>query len=135
MDLPIAAKSLGEFWGVRWNRGFNDLAHQYIFDPARRKIGASWATMLAFLASGLVHELVISVPARGGYGLPTLYFLLQGCGLLAERSRLGRRARLRRGLRGRLFALTIAAGPAYWLFHPPFVLRVIVPMLRDIHAL
>jgi hypothetical protein len=31
--------------------------------------------------------------------------------------------------------LIVAAGPAFWLFHPPFVLRVILPFMRAVHAL
>lgn len=135
MRMPIAARSLGEFWSVRWNRGFNDLAHRHLFLPAQRQLGVACATLLTFVASGLVHDLVISVPARGGYGLPTLYFLLQGLGVLLERSRLGRRTGLRRGVRGRAFALIIAAAPAYWLFHPAFVRRVMIPFMQAIKAL
>lgn len=134
MRRPIAARSLGEFWGVRWNRGFNDLAHQHVFRPAAPHLGNSGATLLTFLVSGLLHELVISIPARGGFGLPVSYFAVQGVGLLAERSRLGRRAGLRRGLRGRVFALGVVAAPAFFLFHPPFVERVILPFLEAIGA-
>lgn len=130
MRMPIAARSLGDFWGRRWNRGFNDLAHRFVYLPVCRRAGAGVATMAAFLASGLVHEMAISVPARGGYGLPTLYFLIQGAGLLLERSQAGRRLGLRRGIRGRLFALIVAGAPAYWLFHPLFVARVIHPFLE-----
>jgi len=135
MRMPLAARSLAEFWSVRWNRGFNDLVHRHLFIPIRRHIGIPAATLLTFLASGLIHDLVISIPARAGYGLPTLYFLLQGIGILVERSSLGRRAGLRRGIPGRLFALTIAAAPAYWLFHPAFVHRVFLPFLHAIKAL
>jgi len=135
MRMPVAARSLGEFWSIRWNRGFNDLVRKHLFLPARRRLGLTAATLLTFLASGVVHELVISVPARGGYGLPTLYFLLQGLGIVAEHSRLGERAGLHRGIRGRLFALTIAAAPAHWLFHPAFVMRVMTPFLHFIKAL
>jgi hypothetical protein len=52
---------------------------------------------------------VITVPARGGYGLPTAYFLLQGAGLLLERSTWGRRLGLGTGIPGRAFTLIFAA--------------------------
>ena len=92
------------------------------------------ALLAVFAVSGLLHELVISLPARGGYGLPSIYFAAQGLGLLLERSRAGRRLGLGRGWRGRLFALVVVAGPAFWLFHPPFIHKVILPMLRAIGA-
>jgi len=88
-----------------------------------------------FLASGLIHDLVISLPAHGGYGLPTGYFILQGLGITLERSAAGRRLGLQRGFPGWLFMFVVAAGPAFWLFHPPFVLRVILPFMHAIRAL
>jgi alginate O-acetyltransferase complex protein AlgI len=87
-----------------------------------------------FLISGIIHDLVITVPARGGYGLPTAYFLLQGAGLLLERSALGRSFGLGVGIRGRLYAYAVTAGPAFWLFPPVFVHRIILPMLAAIGA-
>jgi hypothetical protein len=98
-------------------------------------LGAAGATLAAFLFSGVIHDLVISVPAGGGYGLPTAYFLLQGVGLLAERSSVGERLKLRRGLRGRLFCAVVTVGPLGLLFHPPFVREIILPMLRAFGAL
>ncbi len=135
MRAPAAATSLGDFWGHRWNSAFNRLMHHLVFRPLHRFAGPAGATMAVFLASGLIHELVISVPARGGYGLPTAYFLSQGIGLLVERSRHGRKIGLRRGLTGRCFALGIAALPAFWLFHPPFIHNVILPMLHAIGSI
>ena len=132
---PIAASSLGDFWGNRWNGGFRQLAHDFVFQPMHRRAGIAMATLVTFLVSGLVHELVISAPAGAGFGLPTMYFAIQGCGLLAERSRFGRRLGLRRGLIGRMFAIVIVAAPAFWLFHPPFVHNVILPFLRAIGAM
>jgi len=135
MDSPIRAASLSELWGRRWNLAFHVLARDLVVGVARNRFGAAGATLLAFAASGLLHDLVISVPARGGYGLPTAYFLLQGIGLLLERPPLGVRLGLRGGPGGRVYALVVAAAPAFWLFHPPFVLHVIVPFMRAVGAL
>jgi hypothetical protein len=135
MRAPILATSLAEFWGKRWNSAFSDLARSNILKRCGRRLGVGGTMLLVFAVSGFVHELVISIPAGAGYGLPTLYFLLQGIGLLFERSRLGRSLGLQRGFNGWCFTAVIAAGPAFWLFHPPFVLRVIIPFLRSIHAL
>ena len=107
--------------------------HQ-IFRPLRPAVGRAGATLLAFLVSGLIHELVISVPAQGGYGLPTGYFVLQGLGVAGEHTRLGRRLGLGRSWRGWLFTVVVAAGPAFWLFPPPFVRNVMLPMLAVIRA-
>ena len=132
MRSPILARSLAEFWAKRWNAAFHHLAHTYAFNPLRRRIGPKRATLIVFFISGLVHELVISLPADSGYGLPTAYFSLQGFGLLVERSVLGRRLGLGHGLLGWLFWAVIVGGPAFWLFHPPFVHQVILPFLRQI---
>jgi hypothetical protein len=135
MSKPILSKTLSEFWGKRWNLGFRQLAYDLIFRPLHRRIGVATASVLVFLASGVIHDLVISLPARGGYGLPTGYFILQGLGVTLERSGLGRRLGLQKGIAGWSFMLAIAAGPAFWLFHPPFVLRVIIPFMFAIRAL
>jgi hypothetical protein len=134
MDRPARAVSLAEFWGRRWNRAFHELVSQFTFRPLRRSLGASSATFIVFVISGLIHELVITVPAQGGYGWPTAYFLVQALGMHVERSRWGRSWGLGRGWRGWLFTAVIAAAPAYWLFPPPFMRNVILPMLDAIGA-
>ena len=135
MDAPILATSLSDFWGNRWNLGFRQLSHALIFQPLRRLIGNAAAGLAVFLASGLIHELVISVPAGAGYGLPTAYFLLQGIGVLIERSRFGQWLDVSRGPTGWMFTVTFTASPAFWLFHPPFVTRVAIPFMHAIGAL
>ena len=129
MDAPILASSLSDFWGKRWNLAFRDLAHTYVFRPLVGRLGIAGATMAVFLVSGVVHDVVISVPARGGLGLPTLYFVIQGVGVLFARSRFGKRLGTRRGISGRLFCILFTLGPLFLVFHPPFVERVVVPML------
>jgi hypothetical protein len=127
---PSRSRSPSEFWGRRWNTAFRDLTHRFLFRPIADRLGPRRAILAGFLASGLVHDLVISLPAGGGYGLPTLYFVIQGLALLAERSQAGRALGLGRGLRGRLFTLLVVGLPAFFLFHPPFVRSVIVPFMR-----
>ncbi len=132
MQRPLASHSLSELWGKRWNLGYRALSHTFAFQPLQKRFGIAAGTLGAFLASGLLHELVISVPVGAGYGLPTAYFLTQGLGTLAERSDTGKLLGLGRGAIGRLWTVFIAVGPVYFLFHPWFVMRVVVPFLRAI---
>lgn len=125
MNAPTRATSLADFWGNRWNTAFHHLAARYVFMPLRRPLGVAGATLATFLASGVVHDLVISVPARAGYGLPTLYFLIQGAGVLTERAAVPRRL-------SRVFAAHVVIAPLPLLFHEPFVTRVILPFLEVI---
>src|SRR5438552_9098442 len=127
MEAPLRSKSVREFWGRRWNGAFNRLALDFVFRPLARRQGIRIATLAAFLVSGLIHELVISLPAAGGYSLPTAYFLLQGIGILTERAL--------PQIRGQIFTIVITAAPAFWLFHPPFVRNVILPFMKAIGAL
>ena len=106
------------------------MSHDFVFKPLLRRIGPTGATLAAFSASGLIHELVISVPASGGYGLPTAYFLLQGLAVVVERSGLGANLGLGRGVGGRTFTWLVAGIPVYALFHPAFIERVAIPMFR-----
>jgi hypothetical protein len=55
--------------------------------------------------------------------------------MLFERSAAGRRLGLGAGWRGWMFTIFVTAGPAFWLFHPAFVHRVVLPMLQAIGAL
>lgn len=130
MQKPLASRSLSELWGRRWNLGFRMLSHTWVFQPLAKRFGSRAGTLGAFAASGLLHDLVISVPAGAGYGLPTAYFLVQGIGVIAERSMTGEWFGLGHGTRGWLWATLIAAGPVYALFHPWFVIRVMAPFLR-----
>jgi Membrane bound O-acyl transferase family len=135
MDWPLASVSVSEFWGRRWNTAFRDLTYRFLFRPLAVRVGAPGAVFGGFLFSGVVHDAVISLPAQGGYGGPTLFFSLQAGAILLERSAFGRRAGLGRGSTGRLFTLAVLLIPLYLLFHPPFVERVIVPMMRAFGAL
>jgi hypothetical protein len=134
MCWPLASVSIGEFWGRRWNTAFRDLTYRFLFRPLKSRFGPRPALFAGFAVSGLIHDLVISIPAGGGYGGPTLFFVLQGLGLFAERSKAGRRIGLGRGSRGRLFTATVLLLSAYFLFHPPFVGEIVLPFLQTLGA-
>jgi len=63
-----------------------------------------------------------------------MYFLLQGAGMTIEHSGFGKRLGLGQGVRGWFFMALFVAGPVFGLFHPWFVLRVILPFMQAIHA-
>lgn len=130
MNWPLTAPSLADYWGKRWNTAFRDLLHRFLFRPLVPRLGPRRALLAGFTISGLIHDLVVSVPAGGGTGGPTLFFLIQGAAILLERSRFGRRLGLGRGWRGWLFVGVAVLGPARFLFHRPFVVDVVVPFLR-----
>ncbi len=130
MHAPSRSVSLSEFWGRRWNLAFRDLAHAFAFRPLVGTLGVTTATIAVFVASGLIHDLVISGAAGAGFGWPTLYFLIQATGLFIERSRLGKRIGLGRAWVGWLFCAIVTIGPIGLLFHRPFIERVAVPMFQ-----
>ena len=51
----------------------------------------------------------------------------QGLSVLVER-------KMAAGYR-RIFAWAVVAGPVFWLFHPLFVKRVVIPMMETMRAL
>ena len=134
MNSPLLAEGVSDFWGRRWNVAFRDLTHRFLFRPLTARLGPRWGVIAGFVFSGLIHELVISVPAQGGYGGPTLFFALQIPALFIERSRFGRAVGLGSGWRGWLFTALVLVPPAGLLFHPPFVLDVILPFWAAIGA-
>src|SRR6266850_6058238 len=134
MRSPWLSTSLVEFWDKRWNTAFHTLAHRFAFKPIACHWGTGVGTLGVFFISGLVHDAVISLPAGGGFGLPTAYFLAQGAAVLLERSRWGRLLGLGRGLPGWFFTMICTAGPVFWLFHPQFIQNVILPMLNALGA-
>jgi len=133
MNSPLLATTVSEFWGKRWNLAFRDYAHVCIFGPLVKKTNGPTAVLAGFLFSGVVHDLAISVPAGGGYGWPTLYFALQGIALLFERRLKKTGVLLSNRWTGRFWTSLWVAGPVMLLFHQPFVLNVIVPIVQWFH--
>jgi hypothetical protein len=130
-DCPVAARSVADFWGQRWNRIFSGFARDTLFMPLAPLLGARGAAVAVFVFAGLLHEQGWSVAAEGGYGWPTLYFGIQCAGLQAESTRVGRALLRRSAWAGRAWALVVVLLPAPLLIHRPFLFNVVAPMLKD----
>jgi hypothetical protein len=96
---PWRARSISEFWTGRWNRWVADWLAQIVYRPLRRRRGV--AMLATFFASGVLHELFMSVPllittGHSIFGLPTLYFLIQAAAVMVDRRLAGGHAVIRR---------------------------------------
>lgn len=134
MNSPLMAKGVAEFWGRRWNSAFRDLTHRFVFQPLTRRHGPSVALLTGFVVSGLIHELAITLPARSGFGGPTMFFAIQSAWVFVERSAWGKGFGLGRGLRGWVFTTVTLLAPLRLLFPNAFVTVIIVPFCRVLGA-
>lgn len=115
---PLLSQGLGDFWAKRWNLSFSQMMARAVQRPLVLRLGKRPALFAVFLASGLLHELAITVPVQSGYGLPTLYFVLHGGFVMIEKPAWP--LWLRRAL-----ALLLVAAPLPILFPPVFTQEVI----------
>jgi hypothetical protein len=129
MNQPIRSTSVTEFWGRRWHTAFRDLTYQFIFRPLTRRMNPVLALCVGFFISGLIHELVITVPAGGGYGGPTAFFCIQAAAILFERSDWGKSVGLGHAWPGWLFTAVALLLPVQLLFPNAFVTRIAVPFM------
>jgi len=119
---PLEAKGIADFWGRRWNVGYSQMLQRLVGRPVEATLGKSAGVMAVFVASGLLHEIAITLPVRAGYGLPTLYFTFHGLLVLLE-------GKWNRPL-GKIPALLAVAVPLAWLFPPDFQSEVIAPCIE-----
>lgn len=117
----LETNGLGDFWSRRWNVGYSQMMQRLVGRPVEKLAGPGAGLMAIFLASGVLHELAITLPVRSGFGLPTLYFTLHGLLTLLER-KLGRPF-------GKIPTLLVVALPLGLLFPPAFQSEVIARCL------
>lgn len=125
---PLRSRNLPEFWGRRWNVAFSEMTALAVFRPARGWLGPELAKFAAFLFSGLLHELAISVPVKAGYGMPFGYFLLHALAMRLEATAIVSRALHIRPL-AHLWTAAWILVPLPLLFHRPFCEGVLLPLL------
>ena len=126
---PAKAKNLNEFWSKRWNLAFSEMTSVAIFRPLKDKTGGAVALMIAFAFSGLLHELALSVPVNSGYGLPLLYFIIQGIIVVVEKMLLSRKVRfLQNSILARVWVFFWLVVPMPLLFHNEFITQIVWPI-------
>jgi len=82
---PIWARSVGEFWGERWNIVVSAWLRTFVFMPVARRNHCVLGIMLAFLVSGVLHGwLILFAIGLWGALSQVLFFVIQGVAILAE---------------------------------------------------
>ena len=84
-ETPIAARSLRDFWGKRWNRPVSAWLHRFVFLPLARQHRPDLGLFCAFFVSGAMHAWLAMV-ALGTFAAfeMAVFFGLQGVFILAE---------------------------------------------------
>ena len=84
-ETPIAARSLRDFWGKRWNRPVSAWLHRFVFLPLARQHRPDLGLFCAYLVSGAIHAWLAWV-ALGAFAAfeMVVFFGLQGVFILAE---------------------------------------------------
>ena len=92
VDNILAARTPADFWR-RWSWPVHNWLFRYFYIPAGGRRHHVRAVMVAFLFSGLAHELLFFLALGRVTGHQTLFFLLNGVGVAAS-PQLERLARL-----------------------------------------
>jgi hypothetical protein len=110
---PIAARSLTEFWGQRWNRIASAWLHRFIFLPLAQRRCPRLGVFCAFLVSGVLHGwwILVAIGVSGAFAT-LLFFVVQGAFVLAE-PRLGIHAWPVLVARGWTLAALLASSPLF----------------------
>jgi len=84
-DTPVAACSLRDFWGKRWNHAVSDWFHRHIFLPLARQHRPDLGLLCAFLLSGVLHAwpTLLALGTWAAFEM-AVFFGLQGLFILAE---------------------------------------------------
>lgn len=125
---PLTSRSVGEFWSERWNRPFVEMNRLFVTTPLTRRYGSGVAAAVAFLVSGLLHEMAISYAAGSGWGLPMTYFLIQGGAYTVEKTAPVDVEDYR--FLGRTWTYAVVVLPLPLLFHEPFRMTFVAPLIE-----
>ena len=125
---PYKSQSIKEFWGKRWNLAFSEMTAIIAYKPLKRKLGNYGAIVAAFLFSGILHEIAISLPVMAGFGLPLVYFILHSLAMYLEEKMYWVKKALTLPYLPRLWTMAWLILPLPLLFHHHFVGKVVFPL-------
>ena len=128
-NSPLKSKKLSEFWSKRWNVAFSEMTTLTVYRPFKERIGIKVAFFAAFIFSGLLHEMAISLPVNKGFGLPSIYFLIQAMVIFLEEVLFRKNITFfKKGLIAKWWIRFWVIAPAPILFHYSFIKEIIWPM-------
>jgi alginate O-acetyltransferase complex protein AlgI len=131
---PAKSNSLTEFWGRRWNLAFIEMLSIAVLRPLKTKIGNTTAILLSFLLSGLLHEVAITLPVNAGFGMPTVYFIIQGFAVLAEKKMERQSVSfLKNRVIAKMWVLFWLITPIGFLFPSQFIKQIVWPLTNLIN--
>lgn len=127
---PLLSNSLSEFWSKRWNIAFSEMISIAIYRPLKKRVGPAGLIIVSFIFSGVLHEMAISLPVGKGFGLPFIYFIIQGTMVLTEKFLEDRNITfLKNKFIAKVWVYFWVIIPAPLLFHIYFVKGVIWPIM------
>jgi hypothetical protein len=91
-DHPLSSRTIGDFWGRRWNIWVQD----WLRDMSRaQRRSLSRKLLISFMLSGFFHEVMVNLPMlifRGQwhFGNMMAYFIIQGIALWVDKKYLYR---------------------------------------------
>lgn len=72
LGQPFGSKSLAGFWQT-WNPVWNYYLYYYCYKPLREYLPRWLCVLLTFFICGLLHDLLIGIPAYAAAGRPPLF--------------------------------------------------------------
>lgn len=118
---PILSRSIGEFWGERWNRPVHEWLWRHCFKPTTRQSSPMLGVAAVFAASTMIHVWTVFFGAGLNMALlAAAFFALQGVLLIAEHAL---RVRDWPGVAARAWTVICILGPSPLFVEP--VLRVV----------
>jgi hypothetical protein len=82
---PILARSIGEFWGARWNMIVSVGLRKNVFEPLARRRAAKLGLFASFVVSAILHTFM-TLPAAGAIAALEMgaFFVIHGVLVLIE---------------------------------------------------